>query len=167
MSTQTPPENSQLVYRSSPILASYLVLAAALALNACRAIYKRYQARQKNNDWPTHQQRTHFLLFAVLATMSLISTWYYMFAFFAHTYNGWETASLLPGEQRAELSLVTKLELWLQNTELFREAWETVIETPARFWWSGQIFLWTTGWSVFVGFMGMATDSMLRGTSES
>ncbi|KAJ6136140.1 hypothetical protein N7512_001300, partial [Penicillium capsulatum] len=153
MSTPNPADTSQLIYRSSPILVGYLTLAAALAFNACRAIYTRFHARQKNNDWATPSRPAQFLLFTILAALSLGSTWYYMFAFFVHTYRAWELRSLLSADQLAELSLVTKLELWLQNTELFREAWETVIETPARFWWSGQIFLWTTWWSVFLGVM--------------
>lgn len=163
MSSPNSSDTSQLIYRSSPILASYLVFAAALAFNACRTIFTRYQARQKNNDWAAAQSRANFLLFAVLASLSLASTWYYMFAFFAHTYRNWEARSLLSANEQMELSLVTKLELWLQNTELFREAWETVIETPVRFWWSGQIFLWTTGWSVFLGVMGMWPFSIVLG----
>ncbi|KAJ5121754.1 hypothetical protein N7526_008691 [Penicillium atrosanguineum] len=143
----------QLIYRSLPILVSYITLAAALALNACRAIYKRYQARQKANDWASPARRTHFFIFAALAVLSLGATWFYMFAFFAHSYRNWEETRSVLDLQGAEVSISFKLELWLQKAKLFREAWETVIETPARFWWSGQIFLWTTGWSVFLGIM--------------
>jgi len=155
MSTLQNGEASQLAYRSFPILVSYLILATALAFNACRTIYGRYQARQKGNDWVTPGRRTHFFIFAVLATLSLGTTWYYMFAFFAQSYRTWEESRVLE-LQGAEIStsIFPRLELWLRNTKLFREAWETVIETPARFWWSGQIFLWTTGWSLFLGIMG-------------
>lgn len=147
-----------LMYRSLPILASYIILAAALALNACRVIYRRYQARQKANDWASPARRTHFFVFTALAALSLGATWYYMFAFFAHSYRNWEETRSTLDLQGAEVSILFKLEMWLQKTKLFREAWETVIETPARFWWSGQIFLWTTGWSVFLGIMGTPTD---------
>ncbi|KAJ5678525.1 uncharacterized protein N7477_004158 [Penicillium maclennaniae] len=143
----------RLTYRSLPILVSYITLAAALALNACRAIHKRYQAREKANDWASPARRAHFFIFAVLAILSLGATWFYMFAFFAHSYRNWEETRGVSDLQGAEVSILFKLELWLQNAKLFREAWETVIETPARFWWSGQIFLWTTGWSVFLGIM--------------
>jgi hypothetical protein len=146
------------MYRSLPILASYIILAAALALNACRVIYRRYQARQKANDWTFPTRRTHFFVFTALAALSLGATWYYMFAFFAHSYHNWEETRSTLDLQGAEVSTLFKLEMWLQKTKLFREAWETVIETPARFWWSGQIFLWTTGWSVFLGIMGKPTD---------
>ncbi|KAJ5168718.1 uncharacterized protein N7482_004312 [Penicillium canariense] len=154
-SASTPPAGQppQLSYRSLPILASYLILAGSLALNACRAIVVRYQARQKGKDWAHPQRRAHFLVFAALAALSLGATWYYMFAFFAHSYRNWEAEQSLADLADLEMSSFARLELWLQNAKLFREAWETVIETPARFWWSGQIFLWTTGWSVFLGIM--------------
>ncbi|KAF3388385.1 Thioredoxin-like protein AAED1 [Penicillium rolfsii] len=142
-----------LVYRSLPILASYLILAGSLALNACRTIVIRYQARRKGHDWESPQRRRQFLLFAILAALSLGATWFYMFAFFAHSYRNWEASQSLVDLTDPEIPVLFKLELWLQNARLFREAWETVIETPARFWWSGQIFLWTTGWSVFLGVM--------------
>lgn len=144
-----------LLYRSTPILVSYIILAAALACNACRRIFKKYQTRQKYNDWASPQRRLHFWLFAVLAALSLGATWYYMFAFFAHSFRNWEQTESALALHTKDFDLVSRVELWLQNAKLFREAWETVIETPVRFWWSGQIFLWTTGWSVFLGVMGL------------
>ena len=144
--------------RSLPILIGYLCLAASLALNACRIIYCRYKARQRQNDWSTPQRRQQFFIFAWLAALSLSKTWYYMFAFFAHSYRKWETGCLVAQDVALPQSIVSRLELWLRNTGLFREAWETVIETPARFWWSGQIFQWTTGWSLFLRIMGMYTE---------
>ncbi|CAL5873943.1 uncharacterized protein PFLUO_LOCUS8228 [Penicillium psychrofluorescens] len=95
-----------------------------------------------------------------------------MFAFFAHSYRTWagsqqsQTQQLLlaaaagsgggigsVGSGVQSISTIFKLEMWLRDAKLFREAWETVIESPARFWWSGQIFLWATGWSLFLGIM--------------
>lgn len=143
-----------IVYRSLPILAGYLILAGSLAFHACRTIFTRYQARLKSNDWESPQRQMQFFVFALLAALSLGATWYYMFAFFAHSYHNWESSQSLVDLTNPNMSTLFKLELWLQKAKLFREAWETVIETPARFWWSGQIFLWTTGWSVFLGVMG-------------
>lgn len=148
---------SDTIIRSFPILLSYLCLAASLTIHSCRTIHSRYQFRQKHNDWAPAQRR-QFFIFATLAALSLGATWYYMFAFFAHSYRSWEAQA----GRAVPLSLVPRLEMWLRNTKLFREAWETVMETPARFWWSGQIFLWTTGWSVFLGLMGMYMDIELR-----
>lgn len=104
-----------------------------------------------------------------------------MFAFFAHSYRAWagsqqsQSQQLLlaaaataasgsstssdigsVGSGAQSISTIFKLEMWLRDAKLFREAWETVIESPARFWWSGQIFLWATGWGLFLGVMGMS-----------
>ncbi|KAJ5081494.1 hypothetical protein NUU61_009758 [Penicillium alfredii] len=161
--TSQTSNTSAVVYRSLPILIAYLSLSASLALHACRSIYVRYKTRRMQNDWGNAQRRRQFALFAGLAALSLGTTWYYMFAFFAHSYRNWESgASLAITENYGpSLAWISKVELWLQHTKLFREAWETVIETPARFWWSGQIFLWTTGWSVFLGTMGMVLVSLI------
>lgn len=159
--TEEATAQTQLMIRSIPILASYIILAAALAFNACRDILKRYQTRRRLNDWVSSQRRLHFWLFVLLAALSLGATWYYMFAFFAHSFRSWEQTSVALVLRTKDLDIVSRLELWLKNATLFREAWETVIETPARFWWSGQIFLWTTGWSVFLGMMGMELPGII------
>lgn len=153
--TEEATDRTQPMVRSIPILGHYIFIAAALALNACQGIFKRYQTRQRHNDWASSRRRLHFWLFVVLATLSLGATWYYMFAFFAHSFRSWERTEKALSLHTKDFDLVSRVEFWLQNAGLFREAWETVIETPVRFWWSGQIFLWTTGWSVFLGVMGM------------
>jgi hypothetical protein len=163
-----------ITYRSLPILISYISLCATLSLRVIQTIHSRYKARQSQHDWSssTTPQRRHFNVFASLAALSLGATWYYMFAFFAHSYRAW-AGTQQPQLQQARplvlglddgggglLSMSTamllKLEMWLHDAKLFREAWETVIESPARFWWSGQIFLWATAWSLFLGVMGMS-----------
>lgn len=89
-------------------------------------------------------------MFTALAALSLGFTWCYMFSFFAYSYHDWACErGIVP-----DVVDVRKLEMWLRDTKLFKEAWETVSETPQRFWWSGQIFLWTVGWSLFLGVMG-------------
>lgn len=166
-------------YRSLPILLSYITVCATLSLHTCRTIHARYKTRQSRNDWSstatTTNPRRHFRIFVTLAALSLAATWYYMFAFFAHSYRTWagsqqsQTQQLLlaaaagsgggigsVGSGVQSISTIFKLEMWLRDAKLFREAWETVIESPARFWWSGQIFLWATGWSLFLGIMGMS-----------
>lgn len=77
----------------------------------CRAIFKRYQARQKNHDWASSQQCLHFFLFAILAVLSLGATWYYMFAFFAHSYRNWEQTGGGLHPQGIDLSLLSRLEM--------------------------------------------------------
>ncbi|KAL6237723.1 hypothetical protein BDW75DRAFT_238142 [Aspergillus navahoensis] len=147
---ETPPNH----YRSILLFLGYLSLILSLAFICCRTIYVRFQARQRNNDWATPQRRAHFFLFVFLAAMSLGTTWYYMISLFVHTYNNWATSPQGLPYAGQETPLVTRMGLWLYNTYIFQEAWETVSETAARVWWSGQIFGWTIGWSLFLGITG-------------
>ncbi|RHZ73463.1 hypothetical protein CDV55_107846 [Aspergillus turcosus] len=141
-------------YRSLPILIFYLSLASLLAGHACFLVFKRYQSCKTNAQWQSKHSKK-LLLFILLACASLASTWFYMFAFFAHSYRSWRgrcTLAQLHELERASLPM--KGELWLRDTQLFKQAWEAVSETPERHWWSGQIFLFTVVWSVFLGVLG-------------
>tara|TARA_R110002003_G_scaffold1926_10_gene23778 strand:+ start:7145 stop:7375 length:231 start_codon:yes stop_codon:yes gene_type:complete len=40
--------------------------------------------------------------------------------------------------------------LWLRETSLFREAWETVVVGNARYWWSHQIFFFALGLGLYL-----------------
>ncbi|KAL5043506.1 hypothetical protein BDW71DRAFT_118597 [Aspergillus fruticulosus] len=147
---ETPPIH----YRSILLFLGYLSLILSLAFICCRTIYVRFQARQRNNDWATPWRRAHLFLFVFLAAMSLGTTWYYMISLFVHTYNNWATSPQGLPYAGEETPLITRMGLWLYNTYIFQEAWETVSETAARVWWSGQIFGWTIGWSLFLGITG-------------
>ena len=72
-----------------------------------------------------------------------------MFIFFSHSYRQW---CLKYGAGLAQSNDFDNLELgrWLKDTKLFKEAWGSVVETPARVWWSQQIFFSAAGWSVFL-----------------
>lgn len=151
----TALENPPIHYRSILLFIGYLSLITSLALRCCRTIYSRYQARQRNNDWANSQRRTHLFLFLFLAAMSLGTTWYYMISLFIRTYDNWATSPQGYPYATEETPLITRMGLWLYNTYIFQEAWETVSETPARVWWSGQIFGWTIGWSLFLAITGI------------
>ncbi|RMD42148.1 hypothetical protein DV735_g3012, partial [Chaetothyriales sp. CBS 134920] len=92
----------------------------------------------------------HVKLFSALAILSLGTTWYYMLRFFSVSYASWASE---PTQTAAPAECLNSA-LWLRDTHLFEQAWWTVVATPARFWWSQQIFFFTTGWSVFVGRQG-------------
>ncbi|RMZ84436.1 hypothetical protein DV738_g839, partial [Chaetothyriales sp. CBS 135597] len=68
-----------------------------------------------------------------------------MLRFFSVSYHSWASA------QTAHPDECLNFALWLRDTRLFEQAWWTAVATPARFWWTQQIFFFTTGWSVFVG----------------
>lgn len=141
-------------HRSLSILVIYLSTCAGLAGFLCLNVYRRYKLRQHQPAWQARYSR-QFALFLILAALSLAVTWYHMFSFFAHSYHAWEAAR--PDAQRATIAaepFLSRCELWLRDTKLFREAWESVSESAERSWWSGQIFLWTAGWSLFLGVMG-------------
>ena len=43
---------------------------------------------------------------------------------------------------------------WLRDTQLFKQAWASAMETDERFWWTQQIFGFATLWSVVLGSEG-------------
>ncbi|KAL4775741.1 hypothetical protein BDW60DRAFT_126850 [Aspergillus nidulans var. acristatus] len=149
-----PLEAPPIHYRSIFLFLGYLSLILSLAFICCRTIYVRYLARQTNNDWATSQRQAHLFLFVFLAAVSLGTTWYYMISLFVHTYNNWATSPEGLPYAGEETPLIARMGLWLYNTYIFQEAWETVSEDAARVWWSGQIFWWTIGWSLFLGITG-------------
>lgn len=153
-------------HRSLSILSFYLTSSAALTIKILLNIYRRYQIRKTQLYW-RRSYGPQFAIFITLSILSIATTWYYMFAFFAHSYRSWE-AGLSPTQQALNemAPLLVKWEMWLRDTKLFREAWESVFATPARTWWSGQIFLWTIGWSFFLGVMGLYLISCLEVTRE-
>ncbi|KAJ5545020.1 hypothetical protein N7461_007324 [Penicillium sp. DV-2018c] len=150
----TPRVDPPIHFKSLAVLASYLSIAAILTAICCKTIYTRYQARQKNNDWATPNRHRQFFLFTSLATLSIATTWYYMFMVFAHSYNTWVTSPEGILYLSVDMHFLVRAGLWLKKSYLFQEAWETVSETPTRVWWSGQIFGWTIGWSVFLAITG-------------
>ena len=84
-----------------------------------------------------------------------------MLAFFTLSYETWARNNNVPLPAGLDVLLarnedggVLHLGAWLRDTKLFKAACETVIDGPARFWWSQQIFLITIIWSVFLGVEG-------------
>lgn len=142
-------------HRSLSILSFYLTSCAALTIKILLNIYRRYQICKTQLYWH-HSYGPQFAIFITLSILSIVTTWYYMFAFFAHSYRSWEAGQSPTQQALIEVApLLAKWEAWLRDSKLFREAWGSVFATPARTWWSGQIFLWTIGWSLFLGVMGL------------
>lgn len=71
-----------------------------------------------------------------------------MVAFFIKSYSDWELS------QGLGVDGAIRLGLWLKDVKLFEQAWGIVVEEPARWWWSQQIFLATCGWTVFLAAEG-------------
>lgn len=147
-------------YRSLPILLFYLFLSVAITAHIGRALLKRARSSTVHQAvW--QKRRLSTIVFAVLAVLSLFATWFNMFSFFAYSYHDWVCRTGRGNGSGNGIGIeagritIDRMEQWLRQTKLFKEAWEAVTETPQRFWWSGQIFLWTTIWSLFLGVMGM------------
>ncbi|KAL5360178.1 hypothetical protein BJX96DRAFT_149876 [Aspergillus floccosus] len=152
--TAEPPVSCPESYRSLYILVIYVSICAGLAAILTWNIYRSYKLVRYQQAWQA-ANRYKFAVFAVLAALSLFATWYHMLAFFVHSYRVWEGRhGDIERVAIAAKPFLSRCELWLRDTKLFREAWESVSESAERSWWSGQIFLWTVGWSLFLGVMG-------------
>ncbi|KAL9542523.1 hypothetical protein MBANPS3_008573 [Mucor bainieri] len=105
------------------ILASYFVLIFALLWRV-----KDQLATTLSNSNPG------IVLFVLLSGVSLLSTWTYMFKFFAHSYQEWKlfTGFELP------LSL-NSMSYWLKDVSLFDSAWRQVCVGAWQWLWSHQI----------------------------
>jgi hypothetical protein len=136
-----PPSN----FRPLAIFTSYMVLALTLTLTILNTIAKR---RKINKSILLPVETKKIRIFAVLAILSLGTTWYYMFQFFALSYRTWASnfAPTTEGEANG-----LQLGLWLRDSRLFEEAWGFACATPHRWWWTQQIFLCTTMWSLILG----------------
>ncbi|KAF2628797.1 hypothetical protein BU25DRAFT_390707 [Macroventuria anomochaeta] len=96
-------------------------------------------------------QKRHVVIFATLATCSLFSTWGFMFQYFQWSYNNWLTVR----SQHDLDPTVKHWGLWLKETSLFREAWESVIVGHNRYWWSHQIFYWACALGLHLEWKGV------------
>uniref|UniRef100_V5EWQ4 Uncharacterized protein n=1 Tax=Kalmanozyma brasiliensis (strain GHG001) TaxID=1365824 RepID=V5EWQ4_KALBG len=107
-------------------------------------------------------------IFALLAVLSLASTWYYMISFLRHSYEAYLerchlTSFPLPPTPppfdlgRPELLVpalhlrVLRISQWLGSLSLFKEAWMEVIKDNTSWWWSSEICIITVGaWALFL-----------------
>jgi hypothetical protein len=135
-------------FRPLAIFTFYMTLALTLTVTIIQTIIKR---RKVNASKLSPSQITKLRVFSFLAILSLGTTWYYMFQFFVVSYKSW--ASTFPAVVSGELRGL-QLGLWLKDSKLFEEAWGTACATPIRYWWTQQIFLWTTIWSLGLGKTG-------------
>jgi hypothetical protein len=83
-------------------------------------------------------------IFHILGALSLGVTWYFMILFMRDSYLDYYKP-LSPAVS------ISSLSSWLQETQLFEQAWQIVCETPGRWWWSSQLCTYTAGiWTVFI-----------------
>lgn len=141
--------------RAFLIFSSYLLICFLVAALIIRSLVAKTRRLLSENASLKASQEDHghrhsrlgkAALFAVLAVASLSVTWYFMFFFFRFSYREW-TRSQSHGYDMA-------LSDWLKDSSLFEEAWSSAMATPERFWWTQQIFIFTTLLAIDIGFVG-------------
>ncbi|KAK0667827.1 hypothetical protein QBC41DRAFT_132694 [Cercophora samala] len=125
--------------RPLAILASYMVTAAVLTIR-CIGIVRRHPTQKAKRS------AASLALFGSLAAISLATTWSYMFGYFRWSYFDWAANAAPNATADGELHLGE----WLRDTSLFKQAWFFALETPARAWWTLQIFGFCAIWSVML-----------------
>ncbi|KAF2844879.1 hypothetical protein T440DRAFT_435721 [Plenodomus tracheiphilus IPT5] len=140
MHREPPPEGADTNTRPYFIFFGYLATCFGVAVFIILKLLKRVHVLQKSTTAQLPPKK-HVWLFAVLSAGSLLTTWTHMFHYFKISYDTW-----LMWRSYYELDPhQMHWGLWLKETSLFREAWETVIIGNARYWWSHQIFFFALG----------------------
>lgn len=151
--------------RPIAILASYLALAAALTISIVNSIATRHAQNTRwiaKDDREGVQRKGAIALFSVLAIACLGVTWFYMFSFFAQSYSDWGFVQSAKNFQGVSDMGSIGLGAWLRDSKLFKEAWAIAMASKARWWWTQQIFFWTTLWSFWMGVEGMIISHLPR-----
>ena len=124
MAVPTEPSN----FRPIAIFSSYMLLCLSLSLLLISNIFRNCVPLTSIKA-SSRSPGKLITLFAVLAGLSLATTWYYMFRFFEASHNTW----LLwhPGDFSQD---GLQLGRWLRDTQLFKQAWGIAINGQHRYW---------------------------------
>jgi hypothetical protein len=140
---EPPPPGVDTNDRAYFIFFSYLGVCLLLTNFIIFKLLKSYQQLQKSVT-ARFPPRNHVQAFIVLATGSIVTTWYYQYQAFNVSYSTWmmwrSYYDLTPDQMHWGL--------WLKETSLFRETWMTTIVGNARYWWTHQIFFFASGLSL-------------------
>ena len=154
MHKDPPPPGTDTNGRAYFIFFSYLGLCFSLSVFIIYRLVQNYNLLSKSTQARLPEKR-YVRTFAILAALSLFTTWYHMFNYFRVSYQAWAM-----WRSRFDISQDhMHWGLWLKETSLFREAWETVIVGNARYWWSHQIFFFASGLGLSLEERGTALQS--------
>ena len=151
MNREPPPEGADTNTRPYLIFFSYMLTCASVSVFIISRIFKKYAVLKKSTTAAPPPSK-HVWLFGALAAGSLLTTWTYMVKYFNVSYQTW----LMWRSYWALDPAHRHWGLWLKETGLFREAWETVVVGNARYWWSHQIFFFALGLGLYLEQKGMA-----------
>lgn len=145
MHREPPPDGADTNTRPYLIFFSYLTTCFLVAVFIILKLRKRSSVLQKSTT-ARPPPKKHVYLFSALAAGSLLTTWGFMIQYFNVSYKTW-----LMWRSYYELDAHhMHWGLWLRETSLFREAWETVIVGNSRYWWSHQIFFFALGLGLYL-----------------
>lgn len=140
MDRGTAPPGADTNGRAYVMFFSFLGLAVALTAFIVLNILKSYQ-KLSRSDAARQIPKRQIRLYAVLSVWSLLTVWYYEIQYFKISYQTWmrwrSYRDLTPDEMHWGL--------WLRDTSLFKEAWETAVVGNTRYWWTHQIFFFACG----------------------
>jgi len=135
--------------RPLAIFTSYMALCLSLTTLILRTLHSQSKALFATSSKSASSSSVRLICFAFLAVLSLATTWYYMLRFFEFSYRAWASTHSVAFDANQP-----QLGRWLRDTKLFKEAWHIALATPARLWWTQQIFFFSAGWSVFLDRQG-------------
>jgi hypothetical protein len=145
MKRTAPPNGADTNKRPYVVFFSYMLTCFLVSVYIILGIYKKYTVLKKSTT-ASLPPRKHVWLFSGLAATSLLVTWSFMLTYFNVSYQTW-----LVWRSFYELDPHQKhWGLWLKETSLFREAWESVVVGRARYWWSHQIFFFALGLGLYL-----------------
>jgi hypothetical protein len=150
--------------RSLGIFAAYNATCVLAALRCIKIIANEYRKTTTTSSSSSaaaaaaSTKRRRMRLFSALAALTISITWYHMIAFYFHSYQEWEQSQQQQQQTKnqdvLQQAAMGRMASWLQDTQLFEQAWAAVVETEPRLWWSSQIFSFCAGWSVLLGVQG-------------
>jgi hypothetical protein len=137
---ETPPAGIDTNGRAYLLFFSYLGLAVSLTAFIVLKLLNSYNVLSKSTTAQL-PPRKHVRLFIALAVWSVLTVWYFEIQYFTISYQTWARwrsyYELSPDQMHWGL--------WLKETSLFNEAWETAVVGNARYWWTNQIFFFACG----------------------
>jgi hypothetical protein len=144
MNRTPPPEGADTNTQPYVIFISYMLTCLLTTVFIVAKLLQKNAIRKKlTTSSPSPSSQVY--LFSTLAVGSLLTTWTFMVKYFGASYRTWlmwwSYYELEPHQMHYGL--------WLRETSLFREAWETVIVGTARYWWSHQIFFFALGLGLY------------------
>ena len=160
--------------RPLALLSSYAILATSLiGLIDHRVLYRSYKAlppSQATRQREPHR-RKHIATFVALNALSFGLAIYYIGSILNVSYQVWayERGDSVPssvwggdGVFTEDGSLTLQLGRWLKNTDVIQDAWEIAMSNSRRQWWTQQLFLGRSAWSLYVAIDGKPTDLLFK-----